>query len=123
MNAKAWDEISKDYLAHIVSPFDSGTVNPLFRQLLSIDNIRDKTVADLGCGVGTLLPFLSRNFGRVVAIDFSSGMLRRARRTAPFPNVTFCEADMTDLLACFDLGRMRRKKIVFTEEDNRFLAG
>ena len=97
MDAKAWDEISTDYLLHIVSPFDSGTVNPLFRQLLSIDGIRDKTVADLGCGVGTLLPFLSQNFGRVVAIDFSSGMLRQARRAAAFPNVTFSEADMTDL--------------------------
>ena len=99
MDAQVWDEISNDYLAHIVSPFDHGTLNPLFDELLSVKDASNKTVADLGCGVGTLLPFLAEHFGSVVAVDFSRGMLRRARIKAGAPNVSFHRADLSDLSA------------------------
>jgi len=99
LNPQAWDEISKDYLGNIVSPFDEGTSNPLFDLLRSVADARKKTIGDLGCGVGPLVPFLSQRFGRVVAIDFSEGMLRRARRAAKSDNVTFHCVDMTDLSA------------------------
>ena len=97
MDAQAWDRIAGDYLGHIVSPFDRGISNPLFDQLLAIRCAHRKTVADLGCGVGMLLPFLSKRFRKVAAIDFSAGMLRRARRKVRATNVSFRRADMTDL--------------------------
>ena len=99
MDAQVWDEISSDYLAHIVSPFDRGTSNPLFRELRSVEDASSKTVADLGCGVGTLLPFLTEHFGSVVAVDFSRGMLRQARAKTNAPNVSFRRADLSDLSA------------------------
>jgi len=97
VDAQAWDRIAGDYLGHIVSPFDRGISNPLFDQLLAIRCAHRKTVADLGCGVGMLLPFLSKRFRKVAAIDFSAGMLRRARRKVRATNVSFRRADMTDL--------------------------
>lgn len=99
MNAQTWNAISHDYLASIVSPFDRGTSNPIFAELLRIERASSKTVADLGCGTGPLLPFLAEHFRRVVAVDFSSGMLRRARNAATAPNIAFHRADLSDLSA------------------------
>jgi len=42
--------IAQDYLAHVVSPFDEGTVNPIFDALRRVKDADKKTVADLGCG-------------------------------------------------------------------------
>ncbi len=59
---------------------------------------RRKTVADLGCGVGPLLPALARRFNRVIAVDFAPGMLERAReRCADLTNVEFHQLELTDL--------------------------
>jgi 2-polyprenyl-3-methyl-5-hydroxy-6-metoxy-1,4-benzoquinol methylase len=55
------------------------------------------TVADLGCGIGNLLPFLSERFAQVVAVDFSARMLRNAQRRCSRPNVSFHQRSMTDL--------------------------
>ncbi len=97
MDAQAWDAISQDYLASIVSPFDHDISNPLFNELLALDGAPRKTVGDLGCGTGPLLPFLAEHFGRVVAVDFSAGMLRRARARTRARNIRFRRADLTDL--------------------------
>jgi SAM-dependent methyltransferase len=57
-----------------------------------------KTVADLGCGIGPLLPFLAEHFQRVFAIDFADGMLERARqRCRDLRNVEFFHLPLTDL--------------------------
>ena len=39
---------------------------------------RPKTVADLGCGTGPLLPYLAERFGKVIALDFAPAMLKLA---------------------------------------------
>lgn len=49
-------------------------------------------VADVGCGTGYLLVNLARQFGEVIAVDASEGMLERARQrvdAAGLSNVTF----------------------------------
>jgi len=97
VDAEAWDRIAGDYLGHVVSPFDRGISNPLFDQLLAVPGAHRKRVADLGCGVGMLIPFLSNHFAWVTGIDFSAAMLRQARRRARAANVSFHRADMTDL--------------------------
>src|SRR5262249_4345353 len=54
--------------------------------------------ADLGCGIGPLLPFLSEHFGHTIAVDFAPGMLDRARqRCRGLTNIEFRKLDLTNL--------------------------
>ena len=56
-----------------------------------------KTVADLGCGTGRLLPFLAREFGKVIAVDYAPASLALARRVSVGRGVTFRRRDLRDL--------------------------
>ena len=58
---------------------------------------RHMTVADLGCGSGRLLPFLSREFGEVIAVDYAPRSLALARRASTGEGVTFRRRDLRDL--------------------------
>jgi SAM-dependent methyltransferase len=71
--------------------------NPLRGALDSLAD-KSKTAADLGCGIGPLLPLLAERFGRVHAVDFADGMLERARtRCQGLRNVEFWHRRMSDL--------------------------
>jgi len=97
MAAHDWDRVVDDYFGEIVSPLRAGVPPPLARALARIPNARRKTVGDLGCGIGTLLPALAERFGTVVGIDFSPGMLARARTTCDAPNLRLHRADLAAL--------------------------
>lgn len=51
---------------------------------------------DVCCGTGGVARCLADRFDRVVGIDLSRGMLRRARRTRPAPNLEYRLADALD---------------------------
>lgn len=51
-------------------------------------------VVELGCGTGANTAWLSERARRVVAVDFSAGMLRRARASAWAPGVHFVRHDI-----------------------------
>jgi trans-aconitate methyltransferase len=87
MDAQTWDQLSNTYFEEISSPFEEEVVNPLVTFLDAMPEREDLTVADLGCGIGNLLPFLAARFRKVVAVDFSSGMLRQARARCPRENL------------------------------------
>ena len=55
--------------------FDPDVENPLLDRLERIPDAERKTVADLGCGTGRLLPSLVGRFGRVIALDFAPAMI------------------------------------------------
>jgi SAM-dependent methyltransferase len=99
MRARDWDRVASDYFTEVVSPLSAGVPPPLARALEAIPDARRKTVADLGCGIGTLLPALTARFGRVLAIDFSPAMLARARATCRARNLALHRADLADLAA------------------------
>jgi SAM-dependent methyltransferase len=93
-----WSLAAADYEAEFVDPYRASAVNPLLPALEAIDDARTKTVADLGCGIGPLLPVLSARFGHVIAVDFAPGMLDRARqRCHGLKNIEFLAASMTNL--------------------------
>ena len=75
-----WDRIAKTCLDQVVSPLGDSVDLPLLDELRRIRDRRRLTVADLGCGSGTLLPALLDLFRSVVAIDGSREMLRLAAR-------------------------------------------
>ena len=97
MDAQVWDRISQSYFDEISTPFQAKVVNPLLDYLDGLSGRENLTVADLGCGIGNLLPFLAGRFKRVVAVDFSPKMLRSAQENCVYDNVQFCQQSLTDL--------------------------
>jgi SAM-dependent methyltransferase len=95
-----WSRHAKCYEDLFVDPFAQGVENPLWDALAAVSNPTQKTVADLGCGTGVLLPHLVERFGSVIALDFSPAMMALARsRVGPdsLANVCFLERPMHEL--------------------------
>jgi len=61
----------------------------------TLDRLEAQRVLELGCGTGKNTAYLAERFGNVTAVDFSSGMLARARARVAAGNVTFVAADIT----------------------------
>lgn len=54
-------------------------------------------IVEIGCGTGKNTAFLAGIGDRVTALDFSAGMLARAREKVQAANVTFVETDLTQV--------------------------
>jgi len=67
-----------------------------------LGTMRGKLALELGCGTGKNTASLADRFESVVAVDFSAGMLRRARENVSAANVTFLEADLLKRWPCAD---------------------
>ncbi len=78
MRATDWNKIAPEYFKHIQSPFTKSVKNPIYRLLRRLGNTNEKSVLEVGCGTGTLIPFLAKNFKRVVAVDISRKMIEIA---------------------------------------------
>lgn len=88
----AWTASSLD--EDLPPPVETGLVHDLLKR---IPGRRKMTVADLGCGRGEWLDFLSRHFGHVVAIDYAPVTLAAARRSCRHEGVIFRRRDLRDL--------------------------
>jgi SAM-dependent methyltransferase len=96
--ARHWSAAARDYEREFIDPYRRDVRNPLVRVLQRIPGAKGLTAADLGCGIGPLLPLLARRFARVYAVDFAAGMLERAReRCRQLANVEFLHRSLTDL--------------------------
>src|SRR5262245_60921384 len=92
-----WSRAAASYEQDFIDPYLPDVRNPL-REAVAACAAADGVVADLGCGVGVLLPFLAQHFGRVIAVDFAAGMLARAQKEcAGLSNVEFVRRSLTDL--------------------------
>jgi SAM-dependent methyltransferase len=92
-----WSASTKDYEKAFIDPYAAGVRGNPVKKVLHRLRGRD-AVADLGCGIGPLLPFLSRRYKAVYAVDFAEGMLKRAKqRVRGAANVNFVRASLTDL--------------------------
>lgn len=76
----AWSDAAAGYEGEFVDPHHDAPNSPLLGALAAVPDAAAKTAADLGCGIGPLLPHLAARFGRVVGVDFAPGMLDRARQ-------------------------------------------
>jgi len=94
-----WSQAAKAYEKVFIDPYVTDVRNnPLKKTLHRLRDPEEGVVADLGCGIGPLLPFLARRFKTVHAVDFAAGMLDRAREAAQnCANVRFHQASFLDL--------------------------
>jgi SAM-dependent methyltransferase len=97
---RQWSRHAARYDELFLDPYGPNVENPLWTALAAVPDAKRKTVADLGCGTGPLLPHLADRFDRVIALDFAPGMLKLARDRLSLKaaaGVTFLEQPMHDL--------------------------
>lgn len=94
-----WSRIANAYEREFIDPYRADVRhNPLKKTLHRLRDPHQGVIADLGCGIGPLLPFLAPRFKTVHAVDFAEGMLERARQRAQdHGNVFFHRANFLDL--------------------------
>ncbi|MCX5801256.1 MAG: class I SAM-dependent methyltransferase [Candidatus Eisenbacteria bacterium] len=68
----------------------------------SLANLHCKSILEIGCGTGNNTIFLAQIAEKVRALDFSEGMIDRAKRKVQAENVTFAMADITTRWPCED---------------------
>jgi SAM-dependent methyltransferase len=97
---RQWSRHAARYDELFLDALRPGVQNPVLAALEGIGDPSRRTVADLGCGTGPLLPYLVGRFGRVVALDFAPGMIARARlRLGPDAEKVIFETRAMDDLA------------------------
>ncbi|HVS34834.1 MAG TPA: class I SAM-dependent methyltransferase, partial [Gemmataceae bacterium] len=93
-----WSKAAATYEQDFIDPYLPGVRNPLPHSVEQLADSQKGTAADLGCGVGPLLPLLAKHFRRVIAVDFAEAMLKRAReRCRSLKNVEFLKRPLTHL--------------------------
>ncbi len=95
--ARMWSRHAADYEDVFLDPYEPGVTNPLWGALEAIPDSGTKSVVDLGCGTGPLLPYLADRYQRVYALDFAASMLERARARLEGPalkRTTFLQRPM-----------------------------
>jgi SAM-dependent methyltransferase len=98
--AHFWSRAARSYEHEFIDPYRPDVKNPLLAILDRLADPAHRTAADLGCGIGPLLPPLAERFRSVIAVDFAEGMLERAReRCRGLNNVEFLQTSLTDLRA------------------------
>jgi SAM-dependent methyltransferase len=94
---QSWSKVAPNYETEFIDPYRADVHSPLLDRLRQSAGAK-RVVADLGCGIGPLLPFLAEHFDQVHAVDFAEGMLQRARlRCKGLKNVRFLQQPLTDL--------------------------
>ena len=93
-----WSRVAAVYEKEFIDPYRADVRHPLRRHLRRLAQRGATHVADLGCGIGPLLPFLARQFAKVPAVDFAEGMLARAKTAAAgHANIKFLQGALTEL--------------------------
>jgi ubiquinone/menaquinone biosynthesis C-methylase UbiE len=94
MDKEYWDKISGTYDVEIFDVLKNDQ-NKIITSFIKQVASPQKTIADIGCGIGKWLPLLSSQFGHVTAIDLSDANLRYARkRYQHLKNVSYQNGDM-----------------------------
>lgn len=98
MQSKDWDKISKDYYSEIISPIKNTVGINLLLERIKHNSSDQKTVGDLGCGIGPLLKMLSVQNKEVHAVDFSKAMIEKAQDSnKELKNIQYYVQDLSDL--------------------------
>ncbi|RKX34079.1 MAG: class I SAM-dependent methyltransferase [Verrucomicrobia bacterium] len=94
MNRAYWNAVADSYKSEIFSVLEHDT-RGLIRKRVTAFAGRDRTAADLGCGVGHFLPLLTGGYSRVHACDLSQACLDRAMKAhRELQNVSYGVCDL-----------------------------
>jgi 2-polyprenyl-3-methyl-5-hydroxy-6-metoxy-1,4-benzoquinol methylase len=105
--AEFWD----DYMGDESNRFHRELIKPQTEELLQIQH--GHNVLDIGCGNGNFTRRLSDLGANVVAFDYSSKMIERAKlRTKENLNISYSVIDATDSVALLDLGKEKFDRAV-----------
>ena len=99
MQVEYWDNLAVSFEKDVFQPVANDLNDTI---LIALKNVASKkrTVADIGCGTGSLLPALASNFQSVMAIDLSEQCLEIARkRNKHLKNLVFQQQDLTRKLS------------------------
>ena len=96
MKKRYWDSVAKKYFENIMSPFQEGVKNPLYEYIDKFEG-RNKSVIDIGTGIGNAIPHLAGRFSHVVGVDISDKMVEVAKEKQKFENVHFFVRNATNL--------------------------
>ena len=89
MDAQAWDRIAGSYFEQINTPFQAEVINPLLDYLDGLPGREKLTVADLGCGIGNLLPFWQNAFRELWRLIFLRRCCVQLKKTVPTKTYSF----------------------------------
>lgn len=100
----------------------------------TLGNLRWKSVLEIGCGTGKNTALLAQIGERVFALDFSAGMIKKAREKLSLDSVSFYIADVThpwmfeshsiDLITCnLVLEHVRDLSFIFAEASRVLVRG
>lgn len=91
-----WDKASTLY--EFFENIYNGKVNRTFCHEIGNMIAEGDVVLECACGTGMISRAIARNAGRLVATDFSEGMLAQAKRKCgAYGNIEFAKADIMDL--------------------------
>ena len=95
---KAYNEWSQTY------DMDRNLTRDLDGQVMreALADLRFQSILEVGCGTGKNTVFLAQVGTRVHALDFSEGMIAKAREKVKAENVRFSIADLTQRWPCED---------------------
>ena len=79
MDKDYWNAVAENYESEVFSVL-ADDKESLVTKNIKYFGAKSKVAIDLGCGIGYFLPFLSKSFGTVHAIDFSEKCLQQARK-------------------------------------------
>ena len=95
---KAYNEWSQTY------DTDRNLTRDLDEQIMkeALAGLRFNSILEIGCGTGKNTAFLAQIGTRVHALDFSEGMIEKAKEKVKATNVRFSIADLTQRWPCGD---------------------
>jgi malonyl-CoA O-methyltransferase len=95
---KAYNDWSQTY------DTDRNLTRDLDRQIMlgTLAELRFNSILEIGCGTGKNTTFLAQVGERVHALDFSEGMIAKAREKVKAENVSFSIADLRQRWPCED---------------------
>jgi SAM-dependent methyltransferase len=93
MNRTYWNRMAACYEAEIFSVLEHDRA-ALIASKVARYGKKSQTATDIGCGIGHILPLLSKRFRKVRALDLSAKCIAKAQARHHLPNVEYRAVDL-----------------------------